>query len=82
MLTVLPSEKPLSSSGCVFKEISRVGTNKLQTHLVEDNRFIDCSLRRWEAVVYTQQVAGPPYMLVVTVRGFFQLISAIPIFMP
>lgn len=67
MLTVLPSEKPPSSSGCVFKEIPRVGTNNLLTPLVEDNRFIDCSLLRREAGVYTLQVANPPYMLGVRV---------------
>lgn len=67
MLTVLRSEKPPSSSWCVFMAILRVGTNKLQTPLVEDNRFIDCSHSRQEAGVYTLQVAGPPDML--GVRG-------------
>jgi hypothetical protein len=58
MLTALPSEKPPSSSWCVFKEIPSVGTNKLQTLLVEDSRFIDCSHSSREAGGYTLQVAG------------------------
>lgn len=60
-------------------EIPRTGTNKLQTPLVEENKFIGCSHSRQEAGVYTLQVSGPPYAGV-RVGVFFQPIPDIPVF--